>query len=71
LLAAELELTTRCNEKKAIVMRMRDQGDAGALPYLRRLEATPKRGCGMVRMSDCLGCLRRELSDTLDALPRE
>jgi hypothetical protein len=68
ILAAELELTPRCSEKKEIVLKLREQADPRALPALDRLADTPKRGCGVVRLSDCLGCLRRDLAEAIEAL---
>jgi len=67
-LSAELELAARCPDKKTVLEDIRTLGDPRVLPALERLAETPRRGCGLIRLSDCFGCLRRELDQTIEAL---
>jgi hypothetical protein len=67
-LLADLELNTRCNDKKEVVEKMRDLSDPRVLPALDRLADTPRRGCGLIRLTDCYACLRRELDQTIGVL---
>ena len=70
MLAAELELTTRCAEKKTWLEKMRSEGDPRVLPSLERMAEQPRHGCSPFRLGDCLGCLRRELEQTVSELGR-
>jgi eukaryotic-like serine/threonine-protein kinase len=67
-LAAELELTDRCAEKKEVIGAMRNELDPRVLPALERMAEQPKHGCGLLRMTDCLSCLRRDLDQTIGVL---
>jgi hypothetical protein len=67
-LAAELELASRCPDKRDLIEEIRTLGDPRTLPALERLADSPRRGCGILRLSDCFSCLRRELDQTLDVL---
>jgi eukaryotic-like serine/threonine-protein kinase len=67
-LIAELELTDRCAEKKELVAAMRAELDPRVLPTLERLADQPRRGCGLLRINDCLSCLRRDLDQTIGVL---
>jgi eukaryotic-like serine/threonine-protein kinase len=67
-LVAELELSTRCAQKKGVVTEMRTLGDPRVLPVLERLADQPPRGCGLLKLSDCIACLRRELDQTIGAI---
>jgi len=67
-LVADLELTDRCQTKKDMLAKMRALFDPRVLPALERLAEQPRRGCGLLRLSDCLACLRRELDQTIGAL---
>jgi len=67
-LLADLELNSRCNDKKEVVEKMRDLSDPRVLPALARLADTPRRGCGLIRLTDCYACLRRELDQTIGVL---
>jgi hypothetical protein len=67
-LMADLELSDRCQEKKRVLADMQKLGDERVLPALERLAEQPRRGCGLIRMSDCLGCLRRDLAGAIEAL---
>lgn len=67
-LLAELELRGRCNDKKDVIERMRQLGDRRVLPALERLANAPRRGCGLLRLTDCYACLRRDLDQTIGAL---
>jgi serine/threonine protein kinase len=67
-LMADLELNTRCADKKEVVDQMRTLLDPRVLPALEKLAEAPRRGCGFFRMYDCNGCLRRELDQTIGVL---
>jgi serine/threonine protein kinase len=67
-LLAELELNGRCNDKKEVVERMRQLDDRRVLPALERLASAPRRGCGLLRLTDCYACLRRELDQVIGSL---
>jgi eukaryotic-like serine/threonine-protein kinase len=67
-LLAELELNGRCTDKKEVVDRMRQLGDRRVLPALERLANAPRRGCGLLRLTDCNACLRRELDQAIGSL---
>jgi eukaryotic-like serine/threonine-protein kinase len=67
-LVAELEMTDRCAEKKTVVSEMRELGDPRVLPVLERLAEQPRRGCGLLKLSDCLACMRRELDQTIGVI---
>jgi serine/threonine protein kinase len=67
-LLADLELTTRCAERKEIVSEMRKQLDPRVLPALERLADQPRTGCAPFRLGDCLSCLRRDLDQTIGVL---
>lgn len=69
-LVAQLEAANGCADKKAVLDEMRTLADPRVLPALERLAEQPKRGCGLIRLTDCLGCLRRELDQTIGALGR-
>ncbi len=65
---ADLELTTRCTERKEIVLEMRKQLDPRVLPALERLADQPRTGCPPFRLGDCLSCMRRDLDQTIGVL---
>jgi serine/threonine-protein kinase len=67
-LMADLELNTRCADKKDVVDEMRALSDPRVLPALERLADSPRRGCGLIRLSDCYACLRRDLDQLIGAL---
>jgi serine/threonine-protein kinase len=67
-LLARFELATRCNDKKDVVLDIRELEDPRLLPVLERLAESPRRGCGFIRMSDCWACLRRDLDSTITLL---
>jgi serine/threonine-protein kinase len=67
-LMADLELNTRCADKKDVVDQMRALQDPRVLPALERLADSPRRGCGLIRLSDCYACLRRDLDQVIGAL---
>ncbi len=70
-LVAQLEGANGCAGKKLALEEMRALSDPRVLPVLDRLAEQPKRGCGLLRLSDCLSCLRRDLDQTIGALERE
>jgi hypothetical protein len=47
-----------CDAKKALIPRVKEQGDGRLLPTLRSMQS-PK-GCGFLGLSDCWGCMRRD-----------
>ncbi len=67
---ADLQLASTCRAKKQQVLRLRELGDPRALPALLVLSRQPRRGCGARKRKDCLACLRRDLSGTVEELER-
>jgi serine/threonine-protein kinase len=67
-LVAELEAANGCPDKRAVIEEMRTLADPRVLPALERLAEQPKRGCGLLRLTDCLWCLRRDLDQTIGTL---
>ncbi len=61
-LAAQLELAKKCDEKKQVLLEIEENADPRALPVVRRLRDTSKRGCGnLFRRTDCWKCLREDV----------
>jgi serine/threonine protein kinase len=67
-LAAAMEKSGRCAERKELLEEMRQLGDPRVLPMLRRMVEQRRSGCGFLGLSDCLACLRKELAETAAAL---
>ncbi|MEM9194699.1 MAG: serine/threonine-protein kinase [Myxococcota bacterium] len=68
LAVATLELARNCQDKRAALLEIASLADPLALPAVERLDARPRRGCGLLRRSDCLACLREDLPSVLTAL---
>ena len=67
-LLAEFELTSECKERKALIGQLGELGDPRAVAPLRRIAETPRRGCGLLRLNDCLACVRKDLDEALGKL---
>jgi len=67
-LAAELELSTSCRDRRDAIAAIVQHGDRRAVPPLTRIDEAPRRGCGWFRRSDCHACVRQEVQDALKAL---
>jgi hypothetical protein len=67
-IANDLRLVQQACQRKALLARAREDGDARALHFLKPLQAT--NGCGIFHRSDCYPCFgnRKELNDTIDAI---
>ncbi|MFO0695788.1 MAG: serine/threonine-protein kinase [Polyangiales bacterium] len=63
-----LEQARSCRARKDVLVRLRTLGDRRALPYVTRLHASPRRGCGLFGTRDCNACMRDELEATFVAL---
>jgi serine/threonine-protein kinase len=64
-LVAAFELERDCRDRAALLESIVALHDARVVPFLTRIEATPRRGCGFFRREDCLGCIRDELEAAL------
>lgn len=64
----DLRLATTCEQKLAVLPRVKASGDARALPQVQALQLT--RGCLAFGLADCWECLRSSplLEETLTAL---
>jgi serine/threonine-protein kinase len=62
-----LDSAKSCQDYRALLPKIKTHGDARALKQLRKL--TYDRGCGLLGLGDCYGCLRstRALADALEA----
>ena len=58
----ELKAAKRCEDKRDLLERVKENGDARVLPALKALKSP--RGCGFMGMRDCFSCLRKD--DSLD-----
>ncbi|MBX3216629.1 MAG: serine/threonine protein kinase [Labilithrix sp.] len=58
----DLKSAKKCEDKRGLLDRVKDDGDARVLPALRALKSP--RGCGFMGMRDCFSCLRK--TDALD-----
>jgi len=47
-----------CDAKKALLPRVKEQGDGRMLPTLRSMQAG--KGCGFLGLGDCWSCMRRD-----------
>jgi hypothetical protein len=56
--ALDMRNTTGCEGKRALLSRVKEQGDARVLGSLRALLAP--RGCGFLGLGDCWACMRRD-----------
>ncbi len=65
---AWLEKASSCPNKRGVLEKMAEVGDARVLPALRRLASTKRRGCGFFNSQDCLECLRETLARTIGRL---
>ena len=62
----ELKKARTCEEKKVVVEKLRDLGDARALPALRALRG---RRLGPLRFGGAdTRCMKKELPEAIDAL---
>jgi serine/threonine protein kinase len=57
-IALDLRDAKACDAKRALLDRVRDQGDARVLGIVQPLEAT--RGCGFLGALDCYPCLHKD-----------
>jgi hypothetical protein len=66
----DLRAAARCEDKRALLKRAGQQGDARTLSYLQRLQNPT--GCGPGGQNDCWPCLRRGtvLQATIDAIQK-
>ena len=64
----ELEIARGCRTRRQALSAIRELGDVRALPSVERYHQSPHRGCGLLRQSDCYGCVRDELVETVQAL---
>jgi serine/threonine-protein kinase len=64
----DLKGAQSCVQKRELLSRVKDEGDARVLPLLKQLKSP--RGCGIFGRGDCWACLRREgtLDETIAAV---
>jgi hypothetical protein len=66
---AEMEDVSQCARKKDWLLRLGQIGDTRAIPALERMDAEPRNTCrAMFSRFDCYGCMREELTATLEQL---
>jgi hypothetical protein len=67
---AQFETARSCKARKASIATMEKELDPRYLPTLRRLDRTPRSGCGFLSLSDCNSCIREDVRGALDAIER-
>jgi serine/threonine-protein kinase len=65
---AELEKSDGCRPRRLALKKVQEIRDPAALPYLKRLRALPRRGCGPRNNRDCYACIRGDILDAYNAL---
>ncbi len=58
----DLKAAKKCEDKRDLLDRVKESGDARVLPSLKAMKSP--RGCGFMGMRDCFSCLRK--GDSLD-----
>ena len=58
----DLKSAKKCEDKRELLDRVKENGDARVLPSLKAMKSP--RGCGFMGMRDCYSCLRKD--DSLD-----
>jgi len=68
LILLDFRSAKRCEDRRDLLPRIRELGDARILPQLKNLERS--RGCGFLGTRDCWPCLHRdgELGETISAV---
>ncbi len=70
LAVARLELGRGCRKKQNAIAAIARAGNRAALPALRRIDRTPRRGCGLLKLKDCYACLRGDVAEAIGALKK-
>ncbi|MBK8593849.1 MAG: serine/threonine protein kinase [Sandaracinaceae bacterium] len=65
---ARFELGQGCAERRAALESIAEIGDARALPFVARLDALPRQGCGRRGREDCQACTRTQVANAMRAL---
>jgi serine/threonine protein kinase len=65
---ARYELGQGCAERRAALESIAEIGDARALPFVARLDALPRQGCGRRGREDCQACTRTQVANAMRAL---
>ncbi len=70
-IALEMRMTDSCEEKRGLLPRAAQTGDARLVPHLRSLQST--RNCGPYGLLDCWACLHKDdlLQTTIAALSQK
>ena len=56
----DLKSAKKCEDKRELLDRVKESGDARLLPSLKAMKSP--RGCGFMGMRDCFSCLRKDTS---------
>lgn len=65
---ARFELAQGCTERRTALESIAEIGDARALPFVARLDALARTGCGRRGREDCHACTRTEVANAMHAL---
>ncbi len=69
--AVEFRQASGCTDNKKMIDKIVAIGDSRAISTLEAAAATPRRGCGPLRLNDCISCYRGDLRDAIEALRGE
>src|SRR5262249_25115521 len=64
----DLKGATGCENKRAVLTKAKEDGDARVLAVLRKMQSD--KGCGFLGLGDCYGCMRKDgsLAATIAAI---
>ena len=69
--SVEFRQASGCTDNKEMIDKIVAIGDSRALSTLEAAAATPRRGCGPLRLNDCISCYRGDIRDAIEALSDE
>lgn len=65
----ELRFAQGCTAHRDAIKKIVAAGDSRGLEVLHYYDERPRTGCGRLKREDCFGCIRKDLTEAIEALP--